>query len=442
MSDPETQALQTTGDGAPTQMSTREFSRKEIELLKRTIAKDATDAELSMFIQNCKRYGLDPFTGQIHAVKRWDSSEGRKVMQVQVGIDGFRLIADRTGKWNGTLGPYWCDKDGEWVEPWLKNKYPAAAKVGVLRSDFTEPRWGIARWGAYVATKKNGDPAFMWKKMPAHMLAKCAEVLALRSAFPNDLSGLYTDAEMDQAGEAEKRTYDGPDPSEVKTVEGEVVSPKSDSWYEDAIDWIADRDATWSEIVDHADRVPNEGHPLKDWPDEWWDEAKETVTASGKAKGEESTGTPKSDTTKGSKKPTTGSQDETSPTTSQSPDEQKYEDADEALQSNFDEAWQSDNRDWDSISEAQLNRMYAIAEDHGWDEAGLNRLVKDELGYESKGDVPYGKPYDEICEALEDERLRYHMHRDPDTPDLFEGDGEAESQDAFEDGVEDDELPF
>ena len=278
MSDP--QQLQTTGDGAPLdrqESAIRQFSDKEVALIKRTICQGATDEELSMFIQNCKRYGLDPFTGQIHAVKRWDSSAGREVLNVQVGIDGFRLIADRTGKWGGTLGPYWCGQDGEWRDVWLSEQYPAAAKVGVLRTDFSEPRWGIARWEAYVATKKGGAPNYMWQKMPAHMLAKCAEALALRSAFPNDLSGLYTDAEMDQAGGGEKRTYAGPEPEAVEAEEvtvshesGQIQECKADQWYRQATEYmtsaVREGDAEASDFLRSAGQWPTD-HPIDDWPE-------------------------------------------------------------------------------------------------------------------------------------------------------------------------------
>lgn len=171
----------------------------KMQILGDVIAPGLDAMQLEVFALACNRTKLDPFAKQICAVVRWDSELGRNKMTVQTTIDGFRTIAERTGKYGGRKPFEWCGPDGKWVEVWLEKGPPAAARARVLRKDFSEPLVAIARYKAYVATKQGGQPTYMWQKMDAEQLAKCAEALALRTAFPQELSGLYTEDELAQA---------------------------------------------------------------------------------------------------------------------------------------------------------------------------------------------------------------------------------------------------
>lgn len=180
------------------QLATYELDDKKIELITRTVAVGATPDELKLFLYQARRTGLDPLARQIYFVKRAGKAT------IQTSIDGFRVIAERSGSYAGQDKPEFEEVGNQikscTVTVYRFNKgvrYPAGV--------------GVAYWSEYCP---GSGLDFMWKKMPHTMISKCAEALALRKAFPQDLSGLYTAEEMEQSGKAE----------EIVNVEEEITA--------------------------------------------------------------------------------------------------------------------------------------------------------------------------------------------------------------------------
>ena len=165
----------------------------KMQLLKDTICKGITDNEVELFKYQCQKLGLDPFAKQIYPVKRWNAALNRESMTIQMGIDGYRLIAERTGKYAPGKEPeFTYDKDGRLLcaKSYVKKQTRDGMWHEVVAS---------AHYSEYAGLLKNGKPNNMWSTKPHIMLSKCAEALALRKAFPAELSGVYTKEEMDQA---------------------------------------------------------------------------------------------------------------------------------------------------------------------------------------------------------------------------------------------------
>jgi len=207
------------------------MTANQLSVITNAIAKGATVDELRYFMAVAKKAGLDPLTKQIHFVKRKSRNmDGSytEIASIQTGIDGYRAIAERT---NTLAGIDDATYDSE------ENAHPNKATVTVYRMvagnrvAFT----ASARWSEYCQTRTyqgQTKPMGLWEKMPYLMLAKCAEALALRKAFPNDLSGIYTNEEMQQADNqmpiapATTPTKPTEAPQELETTPQDDVEPE------------------------------------------------------------------------------------------------------------------------------------------------------------------------------------------------------------------------
>lgn len=237
------------------------WSDTQLAALQHMGVQDAPNADLAVFLHQCKRTGLDPFSRQVYMigrknkVKQWQNGQQVDVWEtkwtIQTAIDGFRLIARRAADHNrekfAEPETLWCGEDGIWHDVWLGAGHPSAAKVVVERGDgvFT----AVALFNEYCGTRydktlRKQVPNSMWASKPAVMLAKCAEALALRKAFPQDLSGLYTANEMDAVEEVQATVVEEPKeekPEWPAPSEGVLMASETDldKLHETKNQWLA-----------------------------------------------------------------------------------------------------------------------------------------------------------------------------------------------------------
>lgn len=207
-----------------------QFTGQQVAMLGHIGVEGATDADLQVFFHQCRRTGLDPFSRQIYMIGRPSrrNVNGQWVTEtkqtIQTGIDGYRLIgrraAQRSSETISVKPPQWAHPEGGWRDVWLPSwGTPAAARVSIFRGDqeFT----GVALFDEYKQTKRDGNLTQMWAQRPGGQIAKCAESLAWRMAFPQDLAGIYTEEEMAQA--------DNPAPSNAPHVVDSAEVPAEET---------------------------------------------------------------------------------------------------------------------------------------------------------------------------------------------------------------------
>lgn len=186
-----------------------EFTKEQEKMIRDTYASGASESEFQVLMTTAKVRNLNPILKQIYFVSRnvkEKDEKGRdiyvKKWSAQVSIEGLRSIAERTGKYAGSSAPEFGYSEGRvrkmkcaFSGKTFEKPIPVTCKVGVRRRDWAEPCFGVVDVDEFVQTSKYGVNKF-WDEKTHVMMAKCAEAVALRKAFPEDLSGLFINEEM------------------------------------------------------------------------------------------------------------------------------------------------------------------------------------------------------------------------------------------------------
>lgn len=250
------------------------YSQEELDAIRSEYARGSTDAQFTNFMRECQTRKMLPgkhLIFQLRKVSVRDEDTGAWIKEQKsthvTSIDFFRLTAQRTGEYRGQGVPeyIYLDKDGAptiFSTVPIPNKNPWAARVSVYREKFEKPIVATARFDAYAPTYRKGTEVLLpeiWIKRGSEQLSKCAEALALRQCFPEELFGLYISEEIVDEPEKVAMTTPAPSPATppiVNQVPVEGTNTPRPGEKQTLAEFIESCDPTEEDLARHASEAP------------------------------------------------------------------------------------------------------------------------------------------------------------------------------------------
>lgn len=243
------------------------YDSRQLALIRRTVAADCNNDEFDLFINMARALRLDPLRRQVYAFVFSKDNPKKRRMSIVTAIDGFRTIAERTGNYRpdedeptyeidpdlkGPLNPVglvkatvrvWKHAHGDWHKVTASAYWEEYAPLKDEWKDDPETGRGVKTGRQTLDTSGN------WGKMPRLMLAKVAEALALRKAWPDDFSNVYAAEEIDRTRALDMSPAELAEQGAIEERQEKIGGPGI------IIDWIDGNPLDQVPVGQFADRV-------------------------------------------------------------------------------------------------------------------------------------------------------------------------------------------
>ena len=209
--------------------------------------------------------GLDAIAGQVWA------AEIKGKWSFGLRFEGWLILAERTGLYEGFTAPEFTGDGKTWVQAWIWAQPPAACRVGVRRKGWPEPVYFTASYQEFAPRDRKGEVQNgPWRTSPANQLSVLCKRHALREAFPAEFGALAAleDAEEPDVKERERMFPPGHAPHQVDgaggvdEATGEVVDDDDEPAPFDppmvvaaSRDWIGEAEQLAAEHTDDPDEA-------------------------------------------------------------------------------------------------------------------------------------------------------------------------------------------